>query len=111
MPDQSVHDERNAHRFALKRLRDQAAAEHVTQEVFFTVFNDLPSFQGTSSLLVWIFFITRNTVNRRLRGHTAARPSQMPGLNRASYRNMAVWVVILAIMLLVVTILRPEQMA
>jgi RNA polymerase sigma-70 factor (ECF subfamily) len=59
------------YRFALKRLRDSAEAEDVTQEVFFTVFNALASFQGNSSLLVWIFGITRNTVNRRFR---RARP-------------------------------------
>jgi len=59
------------YRFALKRLRDSAEAEDVTQEVFFTVFNALGSFQGNSSLLVWIFGITRNTVNRRFR---RARP-------------------------------------
>jgi len=40
----------------------------VTQEVFVTVFKVLPSFQGNSSLLVWIFGITRNKVNRRFRG-------------------------------------------
>ncbi len=60
------------YRFALKRLRDPAEAEDVTQEVFFTVFNALASFRGNSSLLVWIFGITRNTVNRRFR---RARPS------------------------------------
>ena len=59
------------YRFALKRLRDPAEAEDVTQEVFITVFRVLPSFQGNSSLLVWIFGITRNTVNRRFR---RARP-------------------------------------
>ena len=55
------------YRFALKRLRDAAEAEDVTQEVFFTVFNALGSFKGDSALLVWIFGITRNTVNRRFR--------------------------------------------
>jgi len=55
------------YRFALKRLRDSAEAEDVTQEVFFTVFNALGSFKGDSALLVWIFGITRNTVNRRFR--------------------------------------------
>jgi RNA polymerase sigma-70 factor (ECF subfamily) len=55
------------YRFALKRLRDPGEAEDVTQEVFFTVFDALPSFKGESSLLVWIFGITRNTVNRRFR--------------------------------------------
>jgi RNA polymerase sigma-70 factor (ECF subfamily) len=59
------------YRFALKRLRNHAEAEDVTQEVFVTVFNALGSFQGKSTLLVWIFGITRNTVNRRFRGARA----------------------------------------
>ncbi len=59
------------YRFALTRLGDPGEAEDVTQEVFFTVFNALESFQGNSTLLVWIFGITRNTVNRRFR---RARP-------------------------------------
>ena len=59
------------HRFALKRLSDVAEAEDVTQEVFETIVKALPSYRGDSSLLVWIFGITRNKVNRRFRG---ARP-------------------------------------
>lgn len=55
------------YRFALKRLGDTAEAEDVAQEVFFTVFNVLESYQGTAPLLIWIFGITRNTVNRRFR--------------------------------------------
>ena len=55
------------YRFALKRLRDPAEAEDVTQEVFMTVLKVLGSYQGTSSLLVWMFGITRNLVNRRFR--------------------------------------------
>jgi len=55
------------YRFALKRLRDAGEAEDVTQEVFITVFRALRTFQGDSSLLVWIFGITRNKVNRRFR--------------------------------------------
>jgi RNA polymerase sigma-70 factor, ECF subfamily len=55
------------YRFALKRLGDAAEAEDVAQEVFFTVFNVLGSYQGTAPLLVWVFGITRNTVNRRFR--------------------------------------------
>ena len=56
------------YRFAMKRLRDSAEAEDVTQEVFVTVYRALGSFQGNSSLLVWIFGITRNKTNRRFRG-------------------------------------------
>jgi len=55
------------YRFALKRLSDAAEAEDVAQEVFFTVFNVLDSYQGQAPLIVWIFGITRNTVNRRFR--------------------------------------------
>jgi len=54
-------------RFALKRLNDRGEAEDVTQEVFLTLLSALPSYQGQSSLLVWIFGITRNKVNRRFR--------------------------------------------
>lgn len=56
------------YRFALKRLRDPAEAEDVSQEVFETVFYNLASFRGESALLVWVFGITRNKVNRRFRG-------------------------------------------
>lgn len=59
---------RRVYRFALKRLGDSAEAEDVTQEVFETIFRALPSYRGDSSLLVWIFGITRNKVNRRFRG-------------------------------------------
>jgi len=55
------------YRFALKRLKDPGEAEDVTQEVFMTLLSALPSYQGQSSLLVWIFGITRNKVNRRFR--------------------------------------------
>lgn len=71
------------YRFALKRLGDPGEAEDVTQEVFFNVFSALDSFQGRSSLLVWIFGITRNTVNRRFR---RARPRLEP-LDEASARE------------------------
>ena len=60
------------YRFALKRLGDTAEAEDVTQEVFETIFQALPSYRGDSSLLVWIFGITRNKVNRRFRRRAPA---------------------------------------
>lgn len=55
-------------RFALKRLRDNGEAEDVTQEVFMTLLSALHSYKGDSSLIVWIFGITRNKVNRCFRG-------------------------------------------
>lgn len=72
-------------RFALKRLNDAGEAEDVTQEVFFTVFRSLKSYEGTAPLLIWIFGITRNTVNRRFR---RARPRieslDAPGVEEVS---------------------------
>ena len=59
------------YRFALKRLHDRGEAEDVAQEVFLTLLGALPSYRGQSSLLVWIFGITRNKVNRTFR---KARP-------------------------------------
>ena len=44
--------------FALKRLGDPGEAEDVTQEVFMTLLDALASFQGQSSLLVWIFAVS-----------------------------------------------------
>ncbi len=64
--------------FALKRLRDPSEAEDVTQEVFLTVYGALPSYRGDSSLLVWIFGITRNKVNRRFR-RSAPRLESLDG--------------------------------
>jgi RNA polymerase sigma-70 factor (ECF subfamily) len=55
------------YRFALKRLGDPGEAEDVTQDVFLTLLSALKSYQNQSSLLVWIFGITRNKVNRRFR--------------------------------------------
>jgi RNA polymerase sigma-70 factor (ECF subfamily) len=55
------------YRFALKRLNDAGEAEDVAQEVFMTLMTALPSYKGDSALIVWIFGITRNKVNRRFR--------------------------------------------
>ncbi|MBY0398882.1 sigma-70 family RNA polymerase sigma factor [Myxococcota bacterium] len=55
------------YRFALKRLGDAGEAEDVAQEVFMTLMTALASFKGESTLLVWIFGVTRNKVNRRFR--------------------------------------------
>ncbi|RIL06965.1 MAG: hypothetical protein DCC71_04825 [Proteobacteria bacterium] len=73
------------YRFALKRLGDTAEAEDVTQEVFETIFKALPSYRGDSSLIVWIFGITRNKVNRRFRG---ARP-RFESIDDAHAESMA----------------------
>ena len=60
------------YRFALKRLGDPGEAEDVTQETFLCVFRSLSSYRGGAPLLIWVFGIARNTVNRRFR---RARPN------------------------------------
>ncbi|MDE0884655.1 MAG: sigma-70 family RNA polymerase sigma factor [Myxococcota bacterium] len=63
------------YRFALKRLKDRSEAEDIAQEVFLTLLDALPNYRGESGLLVWIFGITRNKVNRTFR---RARPWLSP---------------------------------
>jgi RNA polymerase sigma-70 factor (ECF subfamily) len=53
--------------FAYSRLRSRADAEEVTQDTFTVVFRSIDAFRGQSSLLSWIYGITRNTVNNHIR--------------------------------------------
>jgi RNA polymerase sigma-70 factor (ECF subfamily) len=53
--------------FALKRVRDAAEAEDLTQETFVQLFRSLGSFQGRSSLLTWTFGIAHNVCSRHFR--------------------------------------------
>ena len=53
--------------FSIRKLGDPTEAEDVTQEVFTAVFSCLDRFEGKSDLVVWIYGITRNILNNRLR--------------------------------------------
>ena len=53
--------------FAYARLRNRADAEEVAQETFTAVFRSVNAFGGRSSLLSWIYGITKNMVNNHLR--------------------------------------------
>jgi RNA polymerase sigma-70 factor (ECF subfamily) len=64
---------RRIHNFSLRKLGDPSEAEDVTQEVFAAVFSCLDRFQGKSALVVWIYGITRNILNNRLRRRGAIR--------------------------------------
>lgn len=64
---------RRIHNFALSKLDNPAEAEDVVQEVFAAVFSCLDRFQGKSDLIVWIYGITRNIVNNRLRRRRGVR--------------------------------------
>jgi RNA polymerase sigma-70 factor (ECF subfamily) len=59
--------------YSVRRLGDLAEAEDVTQEVFTAVFSCVDRFQGRSELLVWIYGITRNILNNRLRRRGGVR--------------------------------------
>ena len=55
------------HNFALARLHNRADAEEAAQEAFTVVFRSAEAFQGKSSLLSWVYGITKNVVNNHLR--------------------------------------------
>ena len=58
---------RRIYNFAIRRIGDPSEAEDITQEVFTAVYSCLDRFEGKSELLVWIYGITRNILNNRLR--------------------------------------------
>ncbi len=64
---------RRIHNFALRKLGDPSEAEDVTQDVFAAVYSCLHRFEGKSELVVWIYGITRNILNNRLRRRGGVR--------------------------------------
>jgi RNA polymerase sigma-70 factor, ECF subfamily len=64
---------RRIHSFAVRRLGDVSEAEDVCQDVFEAVFSCLHRFEGKSDLIVWIYGITRNILNNRLRRRGGVR--------------------------------------
>jgi RNA polymerase sigma-70 factor (ECF subfamily) len=64
---------RRIHNFSMRRLGDPAEAEDVCQEVFEAVYSCLERFEGKSDLVVWIYGITRNILNNRLRRRGGVR--------------------------------------
>jgi RNA polymerase sigma-70 factor, ECF subfamily len=48
--------------YVLKLVRDRQVAEDLTQEVFFRVFQTLPSFTSRSLFTTWLFQVTKNRV-------------------------------------------------
>jgi len=64
---------RRIHNFSIRRLGDVAEAEDVCQDVFEAVFRCLDRFEGKSDLIVWIYGITRNVLNNRLRRRGGVR--------------------------------------
>ncbi len=59
--------------FSLRKIGDPSEAEDVCQDVFAAVFNCLDRFEGKSALVVWIYGITRNILNNRLRRRGGVR--------------------------------------
>jgi RNA polymerase sigma-70 factor (ECF subfamily) len=64
---------RRVFNFSIRKLGDPAEAEDVTQEVFAAVFTCIDRFEGKSDLVVWIYGITRNILNNRLRRRGSMR--------------------------------------
>jgi RNA polymerase sigma-70 factor (ECF subfamily) len=53
--------------FAYLRLKNHADTEEVVQEAFTAVFRSIDRFEGKSSVISWIYGITKNTVNNSIR--------------------------------------------
>jgi RNA polymerase sigma-70 factor (ECF subfamily) len=53
--------------FVYARMRDHAETEEVVQETFLAVFRSFGNYRGQSSLLSWIYGISKNTMNNSLR--------------------------------------------
>ena len=64
---------RRIHNFAVSKLGNASEAEDVTQDVFAAAFSCIDRFEGKSDLIVWIYGITRNVVNNRLRKRAGIR--------------------------------------
>ncbi|CAG0982554.1 partial RNA polymerase sigma-H factor, partial [Anaerolineae bacterium] len=48
-------------RLAVSMLRDETAAEDVTQDIFVKVWKALPGYQGAAAVSTWLYAIARNT--------------------------------------------------
>jgi RNA polymerase sigma-70 factor (ECF subfamily) len=71
-----------AFRLAFAMLRDQAAAEGVTQDIFIKVWKALPGYNGAAAISTWLYTIARNTCLTELK-RRARRPAvslEAPGL-------------------------------
>src|SRR5512140_1995013 len=56
------------HRFGMRMCKDPADAEDVLQDTLLSVATHLGEFEGRSSLLSWVFALTRSACARRRRG-------------------------------------------
>jgi len=55
------------YRFALRLVKDEAAADDIVSEVFFEVWRSASTFQGRSEVSTWLLGITRNVARAMLR--------------------------------------------
>lgn len=53
--------------FTYVRIRNHADTEELVQEAFTAVYSSIGNYRGRSSLLAWVYGITKNTVNNHLR--------------------------------------------
>ena len=87
---------RRIYNFAIRRIGDPSEAEDITQEVFTAVYSCLDRFEGKSELLVWIYGITRNILNNRLRRRGGIRLvslDEVPSRITAAPKRKMIWIV------------------
>jgi RNA polymerase sigma factor (sigma-70 family) len=63
---------------------DEEVAKDVTQEIFISIWNALPGFQGRSSYKTWIYRITVNTCLSHLRKNNKIVSIPLPDASNAS---------------------------
>jgi RNA polymerase sigma-70 factor (ECF subfamily) len=68
-------------RLTLRFVRDQGAAEDITQEAFIKAYQKIDTFEGRASFKSWLFQIGLNTARNRLR----ARPDDHYSLDQVQF--------------------------
>jgi RNA polymerase sigma-70 factor (ECF subfamily) len=58
---------KKVYNFTYQKLRDHGDTEELVQEIFYCVFTSLKGFEGRSTLLSWIYGITKNNINNYFR--------------------------------------------
>lgn len=84
----------SVHRYVRMRVRDRAASEDVTSEVFLTALAKLAEFRGSGSFAAWLFRIAQNAVREERRSRRCEDESALlqlvdprPGPEAQALRN------------------------
>ena len=71
------------HRLALNITQNSADAEEVVQDVFFTIFRKLNTFEGRSSFGTWLYRVCVNAALNKRRGKRFALETSLEQLSQS----------------------------